>query len=153
MANTRAKKTPTPAAKPSNPPSIKVTTYRPPDNPAEALTFLAALLYFLSLAFIHLPPHLLSTPTSPLGRIIESTLHFPGGVATYTWLVNVIAIPVVALHVGETYWMERTRLRRYGVRRGSVVWWAWVGSVFVEGGMAFWRFDRVVQGLGGKKGL
>jgi fumarate reductase subunit C len=69
-------------------------------------------------------------------------------------LVRTIFVPVLGIHVAETWWLERSRLKRFGVRRGSKVWWLWVVSVFIEGAMAFKRFDIVVERLKGegKKG-
>ena len=37
-------------------------------------------------------------------------------------------------------------MKPYRVREGSRVWWAWMGSVFIEGLGARWRFGRVVEG-------
>jgi predicted CDP-diglyceride synthetase/phosphatidate cytidylyltransferase len=75
-------------------------------------------------------------------------------VEQFTWLVEAIFVPVVVLHVFETWLLERTKLQKFGVRRGSAVWWKWVVSVFIEGAMAFKRFDLVVAKLRaqGKKG-
>ncbi|KAI9863716.1 MAG: hypothetical protein M1830_006148 [Pleopsidium flavum] len=53
--------------------------------------------------------------------------------------------PVLAIHVGEALWMERSRLEKHNVRRFSRLWWKWVLSTFVEGVGAFMRFDRVVK--------
>ena len=60
----------------------------------------------------------------------------------------------VIMHVGETAWVIRGRLRKWNVDLGpSWVWWAWVLDTAFEGGPAFLRFDEEVKRLeeGGKK--
>ncbi|RDA94203.1 hypothetical protein CP533_6642 [Ophiocordyceps camponoti-saundersi (nom. inval.)] len=68
---------------------------------------------------------------------------FPGGAATYTWLVRFIRVPMCAVHALETVYFDR-RLRRHGVDRWSGLWWTWALDCFVEGFFAIWRFDAVV---------
>jgi len=58
-----------------------------------------------------------------------------------------MVVPVVAIHVAEMGWFDWKRSSRYGVRRWSRVWFLWMGSVFLEGVGAQWRFDGVVRGL------
>ena len=70
---------------------------------------------------------------------------FPGGARTQEWLVRAIFLPVVGAHVFEAVWMARTRLAKYGVKRGSGVWWAWTLSCFMEGFPSFQRFDDLVR--------
>ena len=52
---------------------------------------------------------------------------------------------MVVLHAGEAWWMITGRLRRHTVPTGSWLWWAWVGSTFIEGTGAFVRFDALVK--------
>lgn len=52
---------------------------------------------------------------------------------------------MVSLHAGEAGWMAWERLGRHSVDVGSGLWWAWVGSTFIEGMGAFVRFDRLVR--------
>ncbi|KAK4453053.1 hypothetical protein QBC34DRAFT_478799 [Podospora aff. communis PSN243] len=70
---------------------------------------------------------------------------FPGGAGGFEWLVEAILVLVVGIHVVEMWWFDRTRAAKYGVRRGSGVWLLWMGSVFLEGVGAFWRFDGIVR--------
>ena len=53
--------------------------------------------------------------------------------------------PMVFVHAGEVWWMEKTRCKRYSVRVGSRVWWMWVVGTFFEGLANFIRFDEVVR--------
>ncbi|KAG7285454.1 hypothetical protein NEMBOFW57_010082 [Staphylotrichum longicolle] len=120
-----------------------VNEYMPPRVPYDLTIFLAVLFYYSTWVLVQ---------AGGLGaggaaaRVVEG-VRFPGGVAGFTWLVRTIFVPVLGIHVFETWLLERTRLRKFGVRRGSRVWWLWVGSVFVEGAMAFKRFDIVVERL------
>ena len=59
--------------------------------------------------------------------------------------------PMLAIHLTEATWMERTRLEKFNVPRFSKLWWQWLLSTFIEGVGAFMRFDRVVQEEGTKK--
>ncbi|PHH85571.1 hypothetical protein CDD83_233 [Cordyceps sp. RAO-2017] len=68
---------------------------------------------------------------------------FPGGAPLYRRLVRALCLPVLALHAAEACYFDR-RLRRHGVDRWSALWWRWASSCFVEGVMAFRRFDAVV---------
>jgi hypothetical protein len=40
---------------------------------------------------------------------------------------------MLAIHFTEAFLLDRTRLRKYGVARGSSLWWKWIASVFIEG--------------------
>ena len=70
---------------------------------------------------------------------------FPGGPEFFIWLVKRIAIPTVVIHLVESYWLDRSRLRKHGVDRGSELWWKWIGSCFIEGRGSFVRIDERVK--------
>jgi Protein of unknown function (DUF2470) len=77
--------------------------------------------------------------------------HFPGGPAAYLWTQNWLGVPaVVGLHAFETVWMVR-KLGSHGVRGGSGVWWAWVGSTLFEGFGPHQRFNGLVRREEGKR--
>ncbi|KAL2184916.1 hypothetical protein L209DRAFT_755821 [Thermothelomyces heterothallicus CBS 203.75] len=115
----------------------------PPRVPYDLAIFLAVLAYYASLALVRAG---MVTPGSPAARWLEAA-RFPGGAAGFRWLVDALLVPVLGIHLAETWWLERSRLRKFGVRRGSRAWWLWVGSVFIEGAMAFKRFDIIVERL------
>jgi len=71
--------------------------------------------------------------------------YFPGGPKVFLKICEVIAWPVLVLHAGEAYWLDRSRLRKHGVERGSALWYKWVVSCFVEGVGSFWRVDAMVK--------
>lgn len=77
---------------------------------------------------------------------------FPGGARTQEWLVRTIFLPVVGIHLFEVLLMERTRLAKFGVRRGSGLWWAWLADCLIEGFPVFQRFDGLVRSLRKAKG-
>jgi len=70
---------------------------------------------------------------------------FPGGPETFLWLVKGIQPVVLAIHIGETWLLDRTRLRKYGVLRGSALWWKWVVSCLIEGFGCFQRIDGMIK--------
>jgi len=72
-------------------------------------------------------------------------IRFPFGPVGFKWLVKTIAIPVLGIHVGEMWLLDRSRLAPRGIARGSPNWCMWVGSNFLEGFWAFIRFDRIVE--------
>lgn len=89
-------------------------------------------------------------PGTPAWEILEKA-GFPYGARGFRWLVDAIFIPVMAIHIGESWWFDRTRLARFGVARGSGLWWAWMVCCFFEGLTAFKRFDGEVALLRVKK--
>jgi hypothetical protein len=129
---------------------VVVREYMPPRVPYDLAVFVAVLFYYFTFGLVRAG----GFAPGGLPALVVETVRFPGGVAGLKWLVNAIFVPVLAIHLVETWLLERTRLQKFGVRRGSRVWWLWVGSVFIEGAMAFKRFDIVVERLKaeGKKG-
>jgi hypothetical protein len=129
---------------------VVVREYMPPRVPYDLAVFVAVLFYYFTFGLVRAG----GFAPGGLSALVVETVRFPGGVAGLKWLVNAIFVPVLAIHLVETWLLERTRLQKFGVRRGSRVWWLWVGSVFIEGAMAFKRFDIVVERLKaeGKKG-
>lgn len=126
---------------------VVVTRYLPPRG-FDVVVFLGVVTYYACYVLLRLG--VLEDGGAVAGWIGRSP--FPGGAEGFRWLVRRIAVPVLGIHVGEMWWFDRTRAGRYGVKRGSGVWWGWMGSVFFEGYPAFGRFDREVGRLrGGKK--
>lgn len=69
----------------------------------------------------------------------------PGGAAMQEWAVRKIFLPLLGIHLAEIVLLDRTRLAKYGVERGSGVWWKWAASCLLEGFPSFGRFDRMVR--------
>ena len=116
-----------------------VAEYMPPRVPYDLAVFVAVLFYYCTFGVVRMGV-LDSGNESAAAVVVKAAVEmsrFPGGVEGFVWLVNAIFVPVVAIHVFETWLLERTKLSKFGVRRGSKVWWMWVGSVFIEGAMAF----------------
>ncbi|KAG4029295.1 hypothetical protein MFRU_016g00520 [Monilinia fructicola] len=70
---------------------------------------------------------------------------FPGGAQTFLWISDKIAIPTIMIHVAEVLWMDRSRLAKYNVRRGSSLWWKWMASCLIEGYGSFARIDAMIK--------
>ncbi|KAK4655853.1 hypothetical protein QC762_306070 [Podospora pseudocomata] len=117
---------------------VVVREYMPP-RPFDWVIFLAVLFYYFNfVATVKL--EVLD------GRewILDAFWPF-GGHQGWMWLTKTIFWPVIVIHISEAAWLERSRLSKFGVERGSGVWWLWMGSCFIEGGMAFKRFDILVR--------
>lgn len=132
------------------PATVTVAEYVPPRGAYELTIFVLVLELYAAFALLRAG---FLAPGTVLGRLVEAltAFVFPShGLGGFVWLVETLIAPVVALHVAEAWWLERSRLRRFGVARGGRVWWLWMGSVSVEGFMAFKRFDELVERLKAK---
>ena len=123
---------------------VSISSYTPPRGFA-LFVFCAVAFYFA--CFFSLP---WQVPGSPQRAIWDAV--FPGGAAAQEWVVRAIFVPVLGIHFVEILVLERTGVAWYGVRWGSGVWWAWVGSCFFEGYPAFQRFDGMVGEARAAKG-
>ncbi|KAK0662552.1 hypothetical protein QBC41DRAFT_350375 [Cercophora samala] len=124
---------------------VVVREYMPP-RPLDWVVFLAVLFYYFNFV-----------ATVKLGVLegrewVLDGVWPLGGHEGWMWLTRTIFWPVVGIHVAEAAWLERSRLSRFGVERGSGVWWLWMGSCFIEGAMAFKRFDILVRRAEEKEG-
>ncbi|KAL2024114.1 hypothetical protein VTK56DRAFT_9894 [Thermocarpiscus australiensis] len=131
---------------------VTVDEYMPP-RPGDWLILLSVVFYFALFALFRtgwFAQH--GSGAAAAARAMVEMCRFPYGVEGLRWVTEVIFVPVVGIHAAEAWWLERTRLRKFGVMRGSRVWWFWMVSVFVEGMMAFKRFDIVVERLRAEKG-
>ncbi|KAK7723955.1 hypothetical protein SLS64_000288 [Diaporthe eres] len=114
--------------------------YVPPQG-TDWISFAGVSFYFLCAGLVYSK---LVTPESPAWRALEA-VRFPQGPVGFIWLVEALFLPVLAIHVAEAWWMDRSRLAPAGVARGSRVWLLWVGNAFLEGVPAYRRWDRVVK--------
>jgi hypothetical protein len=118
--------------------SIRITSYLPPRKPVHVFVFgICSVMYI-----VFATKHKLVPGTWFYDNIL---LYWPGGPEAYLWFLKTIFFPVLAIHFGEVFLLDRTRLRKYGIQRGTLLWWKWVGSNFIEGYGAFQRFDQEVQ--------
>ncbi|KAK4166238.1 hypothetical protein QBC43DRAFT_314289 [Cladorrhinum sp. PSN259] len=132
---------------------VVVQTYVPP-RPLDWVIFWAVLGYYIIYAFVRLGYF---DDGTAIARVLDEWWVFfplpgvPKGSGGFRWLTETIFGMVIAIHVAETWWLDRTRLSRFGVQRGTKVWLLWMGSCAVEGAMAFKRFDILVERLKGEK--
>lgn len=126
---------------------VVVREYAPPRWPYDGVIFVAVLVYYFMCILLRAG---YCEEGGLVGQVVEM-VRFPGGLDGFRWVVKTIFVPVLGIHLTETWWLVRTRLSRFGVRANSRVWWLWVGSVFIEGAMAFKRFDLLVERLRGQK--
>lgn len=114
---------------------------------ADWVSFAGLMLYWSSCVLVYGG---FVTPGSASWQVLD-LVRFPYGPVGYIWLVRKIFALVVAIHVVEAFWLDRSRLAPGGLRRGSKVWWLWVGAAFFEGLPAYKRWDRLVVGKGSRK--
>lgn len=71
---------------------------------------------------------------------------YPGGAAWALWIMNAIGGPILAIHIGESFWMM-AKMKRFGVEAGSSLWYKWVVNNLAEGITVHMRFDKIVKAL------
>lgn len=123
---------------------VTVDEYMPPRFPIDMTILFLVVGYYAIYALLRAGWF----EESELGKTVVSSViapFFPGGWDGFRWLTETIFIPVVGIHTAEAWWLDRTRLSRYGVKRGSLVWLLWIASALAEGRMTFVRFDTVVE--------
>jgi hypothetical protein len=118
--------------------SIKLTSYLPPRKPEHIIVFALCSMAYINFATKHL--------------MVPGTLYYdkvlpwwPGGPEGYLWTVDKVFWPMLAIHFTEAFLLDRTKLRKYGVERGSSLWWKWMVSVFIEGWGCWKRIDAEVE--------
>lgn len=125
----------------------QVIKWYPPEG-ADLIPFLAVLLEYISALLIYTGQ---VVPGSPLWRGIEAlptaSLVGPAG---WIWAVKTALPMFVGVHLVEMVIMDRTRLVPAGVKRGSLVWFLWLGCQFVDGFATFQRWNRRVVRKGAK---
>lgn len=122
---------------------IKIDHYAPPAG-FDLVVFFGVSLYFMCAATLPLVQ-----PDTAVWGLLDGI--FPFGAEGYRWLVKAIFLPVVLIHITESWWMAKTRLEKHRVPAGSTAWWLWTISPSFEGVMAFKRFDALVAAEKQKK--
>ncbi|CAN8104010.1 unnamed protein product [Discula destructiva] len=110
------------------------------------LSFAGVMWYFVSAAVVFSGN---MQEGSLFWRLIQAA-HFPQGPELYRWLVEIILLPMLAIHIAEAVYMAKSRLAPKGVPAGSKMWWLWVVCAFFEGAPCWQKWDRRV--LGKQKG-
>jgi Domain of unknown function (DUF2470) len=118
--------------------SIKLTSYLPPQQPVHVIIFSLCLMAYINFATKH--------KFVPGNWFHDNVLPWwPGGAESYLWAVNKVFYPMLAIHITEAVLLDRIKLRKYGVERGSLLWWKWIVSVFIEGWGSWKRIDEEVE--------
>jgi hypothetical protein len=71
--------------------------------------------------------------------------YFPGGPEVFKTVGSKAVVPAVLVHIVETWYLDTSRLRKYGVECGSGLWFKWIGTCLLEGFGAFQRIDAIVE--------
>lgn len=123
---------------PSNGQGITITKYTPPTSVLHltvGIACLAGLLAFTTIPYV--------VPGKPAYELLQK-IH-PKGAETFVWLARTIPAPLLGIHLLEASLLDLTRLSKYGVKRGSKLWWTWMGSAVIEGFSTFQRIDGMVK--------
>ncbi|KAJ2894006.1 hypothetical protein MKZ38_008029 [Zalerion maritima] len=120
-----------------NPNKLKIPYAFP--RGTDLIPFLGVGSYFFCAAFL---PYLASPGSLPCSLLEE---YSPGGVDAFSWLVKTLFWPVLLIHIVEAWWFDRSRCVPFGVKRGSLAWWLWEWTCFMEGFTCFKRFDGLVE--------
>lgn len=104
-------------------------------------SFLGIAFYFVSAAALQLG---LLRPGTAAWALLDKRFPYQGAEG-FAWVTKTIVLPVMAVHVVEAAWMARSRLAKFGVQTGSLLWFKWMLETFFEGFPAFQRFDGLVK--------
>lgn len=116
---------------------VVVTEYAPPRGAGAAV--LGAILFYFS-CYVGLP---WIVPGSAPGQLVEAV--FPGGIASFRWIVKAIFWPVILIHSTEAILFDRTRAAKHGIPRWSKLWWLWEVNCWFEGFTCWKRIDAIVE--------
>ncbi|KAI1330660.1 hypothetical protein F5Y16DRAFT_339823 [Xylariaceae sp. FL0255] len=118
---------------------VRVTTLQAPAG-AGLVSFVGISFYFFS--YVALATGYLAPSTAAWEALNQ---YWPfNGAKGFAWLVRAIFWPVLAIHVAEAGWMAYSRLPKYGIPVGSLLWIGWVSQTFFEGYPAMLQFDALV---------
>lgn len=121
--------------------NVRLNTYKPPTPPLHLFMFCLCTSIYFSCFLINWGAS--SVPGTILSYILQK--RFPGGLERSRSLVNKATLSLLACHTAETWYMDRSRLGKYGIRRGTTLWWCWVSSCMIEGIGSFRRLDAEVK--------
>lgn len=129
--------------------SIKISEYVPPQAFWQIAMFGLFLICFVSFSPLgsadlgpdapHSRVNLLYMFWS-LGGLVPGLSYFAHDLAMYTFGFMVV------VHGCEAFYFARSRLRKHQVKMGTLIWWQWMLSCFIEGFVSFVRFDGMVRG-------
>lgn len=125
---------------------LKIDTFVLPNKAWQWLIQFACILSFST--FTLYP----SAAFLPEANTLASKIWSFGGLAPWnarlaSYLCKPVVIAMVLIHAAEVVWFQQTRLRRYWVPTGTLVWWMWIVAAFNGGVGAIFRFDDMVADI------
>ncbi|POS87145.1 hypothetical protein EPUL_000544 [Erysiphe pulchra] len=120
---------------------INYVPYKFPTSPLHVSVFSACAITFLIFGLTYRGNFFVP------GRYVYDKIlpFFPGGADTFLIIVKLLAIPTLVIHTGEVLYLNKTRLQKNGIKRGSFLWWCWFLSCYTEGFGSFQRFDKELK--------
>jgi hypothetical protein len=119
---------------------VTLKTYLPPTNTLHRTMGVLTCLTLLAFCWRpNLTPNTFSMLFGPLPQI------FPGWFSFCYTIQPFVFWGMVLIHGAEAWYLDRTRLSRHSVPRGSVLWCTWMVSAILEGFGNFQRVDEWVH--------
>ncbi|CAK7227661.1 hypothetical protein SCUCBS95973_006619 [Sporothrix curviconia] len=114
----------------------------------DLLVLFGVVLYFVLCGLVIVGND--ATPTDIWTRVLgtvgitENNFIF-GGPDGFRLMMRLTGIPILAIHVAETWWMATTRLAPHKMKPLSLQWSLWTGLTFLIGFGSFLKFDRLAR--------
>lgn len=119
-----------------------------PPGAVDLLVMFGVVLYFVLCGLMYAGRDDVTSNTwaRVLGAVGVTKRNFIfGGADGFRLMLRLTALPILAIHVAETWWMARTRLAPHGMKVLSLHGLLWVGLTFLIGFGSFLRFDRLAR--------
>jgi hypothetical protein len=84
-------------------------------------------------------------PGTTVWAALDKILPLRLGPAAFRDFVPRASWVILGCHVLELVWLDRSRLAKHGISRGSLLWWKWMLCPVIDGVFSFQRFDRAVR--------
>ncbi|KAI2620832.1 hypothetical protein GGS21DRAFT_541840 [Xylaria nigripes] len=104
------------------------------------LFFAFLFLLYISTVVVALD---LITPGTQAWPLLDK--YSPYGAANFVRGIKIFGYPYIVIHTFEAVYMARSRLAKYGIETGSVLWFRWIVQTLIEGFPNFLRFDALVK--------
>ncbi|KAL1896819.1 hypothetical protein Sste5346_004452 [Sporothrix stenoceras] len=119
-----------------------------PPGAFDLLVMFGVVLYFVLCGLMYAGRDEVTSNTwaKALGAVGITERNFIfGGAGGFRLMLRLTALPILAIHVAETWWMARTRLHPRGMKVLSLHGLLWSSLTFLIGFGSFIRFDKLAR--------